>query len=152
MKIGSPRLRAFLRIHNRVAIDTSIFIYFVEGNLKYLALTSEIMEWLENPAHSAVTSTLTMTEVLTKPFADHDIIRVDQYYGLLSTYPNLEWIAPDLQITALAAEYRAQYRMRTPDAIQAATAVRAVAQGFVSNDPVFKRVTSFETLLFDDLL
>jgi hypothetical protein len=35
---------------------------------------------------------------------------------------------------------------------QAATAARFRATGFVTNDPIFKRVEAFETLLFDELL
>jgi hypothetical protein len=42
--------------------------------------------------------------------------------------------------------------MRTPDAIQAATAVQSGATGFISNDPVFQQVEGFETLVLDDLL
>jgi hypothetical protein len=42
--------------------------------------------------------------------------------------------------------------MRTPDAIQAATAVRSSATGFISNDPIFHRVEGFEALTLDDLL
>jgi len=50
-------------------------------------------------------------------------------YGLLSTYTNLR-----------------------PDALQAATAARLQVTGFITNDPVFQRVTEFQTLLFDQLV
>jgi len=73
-------------------------------------------------------------------------------YVLLSTFPNLEWIAPNLEISDLAAKFRALHRLRTPDALQAATAVHAGATGFVTNDPVFERVKTFETLLLDKVL
>jgi predicted nucleic acid-binding protein len=57
-----------------------------------------------------------------------------------------------LEIADIAAGFRARHRMRTPDALQAATAVRAEATGFVANDSIFERVDAFETLLFDEML
>jgi predicted nucleic acid-binding protein len=67
-------------------------------------------------------------------------------------YPNFRWIAPDLSIADLAAQLRASYQLRTPDSLQAATALRWRAVGFITNDAVFGRVSGFETLLFDKLL
>ncbi len=145
-------LAEFLRRHRRVALDTSIFIYAVEEHPKYVGLAYRVLEWVEHARHSAVTSTLTMTEVLTLPYAQQTKQRVNQYYGLLSRYPNLEWIAPDLEIADLAARFRASYRLRTPDAIQAATAVRSGVRGFITNDSAFQRVDELEVVLFDELL
>ena len=100
----------------------------------------------------AMTSTITMTELLVQPYRDDpDERRVDEIYSLLSTYPNIEWIGPDLQIADAAARLRARHRLRTPDALQAATAVRAGATGFLTNDPAFERVESFDTLILDEL-
>ena len=93
-----------------------------------------------------------MTELLVQPYRESDEARVDMIYGLLATYPNLEWIVPDLEIADIAARFRARYRLRTPDALKAATAARAQATGLIANDPVFERVDAFETLLLDRLL
>jgi predicted nucleic acid-binding protein len=150
--LGLARLREFLRKHQKVGLDSNIFIYKMDVNPRYLELATHVLEWLESLDHFGVTSTLTMAELLTQPYRDADEKRVDRCYGLLSTYPNLEWVAPDLVTADLAARFRAQHRMRTPDAIQAATAVLSGATGFVSNDPVFRRVEAFETMVLDDLL
>jgi predicted nucleic acid-binding protein len=146
------RLRAFLRQHRRIALDTSIFIYQLEANVRYLALTNHIFSWLEQPGSSSITSTTTMTEVLVQPYRALDEQRVDEFFGLLSTYPNLEWIAPDLQIADRAAQIRARHRLKTPDALQAATAVQARATGLITNDPVFERVDEFDTLVLEQLV
>jgi predicted nucleic acid-binding protein len=150
--LGIDRLRAFLRRHRRVALDTNIFIYQLEANSRYLALTDHIFSWIERPGSKAVTSTITMMELLVHPYRQPDRSRVDEFYGLLSTYPNLEWIAPDLEIADLAARIRAQHRLQSPDALQAATAAHAKATGLITNDPVFERVGSFETLALDHIL
>jgi len=39
-------LRAFLRRHRRIALDTSVFIYQLEANARYLALTDHIFTWI----------------------------------------------------------------------------------------------------------
>jgi predicted nucleic acid-binding protein len=143
------RLRSFLRRHRRIAIDTSVFIYELEANPRYVALADRIFSWLEQAGHAGVTSTITMTELLVQAYRDGDEQRVNEFYGFLATYPNLDWIAPDLEIADLAARIRARHRLRTPDSLQAATAVRCQATGFVTNDPVFERVGSFETLVLD---
>ena len=100
----------------------------------------------------AVTSTLTMLELLVQPYRENDEESVDRFYALLSTYPRLEWIDTTLDIADHAARIRASFNLRTPDAVQAATAIAAHATGFISNDPVFRRVSEFETLILDDLL
>ena len=150
--MGVDRLRTFLRRHRRIALDTSIFIYQLEANPKYLAHTDPIFLWLERPGSTAITSTLTMTELLVLPYREGDEQRANDFYGLLSTYPNLEWVAPNLEIAELAARIRAFHRLQTPDALQAATAVHSLATGLITNDPVFERLESFETLVLGRLI
>jgi len=144
------RLRAFLGRHRRVALDTCIVIYQLEANRRYSPLTDCILCYVEQSDLSAVTSTITMTELLVHPYRDRDVVRVNELLGLLSTYPNLEWVAPELEIAARTAEIRAQYGLRTPDALQAATAVHSNATAFLTNDPVFRRIKNFEACILDD--
>jgi predicted nucleic acid-binding protein len=150
--LGIERLRPFLRRHRRIALDTSIFIYQLEANRRCLALTDVVFSWVERAGHEAVTSTITMTELLVPSYRDKDENRVDAFFGLLTTYPNLRWIAPDLETADLAAKLRALYRMRTPDALQAATAIRAQATGFVTNDLVFARIGELDAVVLDRML
>jgi len=61
---------------------------------------------------------------------------------LLSTFPNLDWIAPNLEIADLAARFRAVHR---PPHTPGATAL-------IANDAAFERVRSAETLILDQFL
>ncbi len=150
--MGVERLRAFLRRHRRVALDTSIFIYHLEANPKYLACTDLIFSWIERAGSKAITSTITMTELLVLPYRTGNEQRANDFYALLATYPNLDWIAPNLEIAELAARIRALHRLQTPDALQAATAALSRATGLITNDAVFKRVEGFQTVVLDKLL
>ena len=93
-----------------------------------------------------------MLELLVHPYRKGDQERIDAFYALLSTYPHLEWIATTLDVADFAARLRAQYNLKTPDAIQAATALSSKATGLISNDPAFRRVAELETIILDDLL
>jgi predicted nucleic acid-binding protein len=146
------RVRAFVRAHRVIAIDTCIFIYQWEANLRYSPLTDFVFRSVERSDLRAVTSTITMTELLVHPYRANSVSEVNQLFGLLSIYPNLAWIPPDLEIAARAAQIRAQHRLQTPDALQAATAVQTGATAIVTNDPLFKRVADLDVLVLDDYL
>jgi predicted nucleic acid-binding protein len=145
-------LQSFLQRHRRIALDTSIFIYELEATARYVPITAPIFAWIGEMRHSAVTSTITLAELLVQPYRNANQDRVNQFYGLLTTYPNLEWIAPDLEIADLAARFRAEHRLRIPDALHAATAAGRQATGFVTNDSIFRKVDAFETLVLEELL
>ena len=133
-------------------MDTSPFIYRLETHPRYGPVAATLFAWLERRGSSAVTSTITMTELLVHPYKIGDIDRVNTIYALTSTYPHLSWLPPTLAIADEAARLRAKYGLRTPDAIQAATAISAGATGFVGNDDAFKRVTELDILLLDHVV
>jgi predicted nucleic acid-binding protein len=150
--LGLKKLRAFLQRHRRIALDTSVFIYQLEANARYLPLTDPVFAWLERPEHTAVTSTITMTELLVPAYRSGGEQMVDEFYSLLTTYPNLDWIAPGLEIADIAARIRAAHRLRTPDALQAATAIYAHATGLITNDLAFERLERLDALVLERLI
>jgi predicted nucleic acid-binding protein len=92
-----------------------------------------------------------MTEVLVHPYRASNELLVNQYYGLLSLFPNLQWVPPDLAIADAAARVRARYHLRTPDALQVATAIRGGASAILTNDSDIARVPELEVGIFDRL-
>lgn len=118
---------------------------------RYAGLTDPIFAWLEQPNHEGIASTIAMTELLVPAYwglgsAGRRVLR------LLVAYLNLDWIAPNPKAADIAARIGARYRLRTPDALQAATAVQAQATSLVTNDPIFEGLDAFETLVLDGLL
>jgi predicted nucleic acid-binding protein len=71
---------------------------------------------------------------------------------MLSTYPRLQWVAPDLETADLAARFRVVHGLQTPDALQAATALRARASALITNDPILTRIEGIETAVLDRYL
>ena len=148
---GDRTLSRFLARHRKIALDTSVFIFQIEENPAYVALTHQVFDWLTTPKARAITSTITMLEVSVHPYREDDKEGVDKFYALLSTYPHLEWGTTTLEIADGAAKIRAECNLKTPDAVQAATALASKATGIISNDPAFKRVSDLEVLILDDL-
>ena len=145
-------LREFLEEHPLLSLDTSVFIYFVERHPRYHNLCDPVFEAIENGGLKAATSTLTLLEILVQPYRKKLDDLVLKFFALLTTYPNLKWVDLDVDIADTAARLRADHRLKTPDAIQAATAICSGATGFLCNDAAFKRVKAFDCLLLDDCL
>ena len=55
-------------------------------------------------------------------------------------------------ISEKAAEIRAKYSIKTPDAIQIATATIHGANSFLTNDPVLQKIDSLQVLVLDDVM
>jgi predicted nucleic acid-binding protein len=146
------RLRTALRGVERIALDSCIFIYQWQAHPRYSPLTDFVFSSVEQGDFAAYTSTITMTELLVHPYREREIARVNELLGLFSTYPNLEWIVPHLEIARHAAKIRAQYALKTPDALQAATAIHAKASVLLTNDPAFRRVADFQALILDEFV
>lgn len=147
MEIRKPLAR-----HRRVALDACVFIYQMERNPRYFDVADAVFEWMDLPGSSAITSTVALTEILVQPYRNADLPQAEAFYSLLTTIPNLEWVAPSLQIANSAASLRASYRLRTPDALLAATAIFCNASAFITNDPIFTRLPDFETLILDQFV
>ncbi|MEP7294186.1 MAG: PIN domain-containing protein [Chloroflexota bacterium] len=54
-------------------------------------------------------------------------------------------------IASRAAQLRAQYNLKTPDALQAAAALEMGCNAFLTNDAGLKRVSGISVLMIDEL-
>jgi hypothetical protein len=77
--VSASAIERLLRQHRKVGIDTSVFIYQVEENAKYVEGVDRIFAWLEVPSNSAATSTITMLELLVRPYQQSDVHRVNKF-------------------------------------------------------------------------
>jgi predicted nucleic acid-binding protein len=117
-----------------VGLDTTPLIYFIEENSTYLELVSPFFEAIDQGEVSAVTSIVTLLEVLVHPFQHGDAALVQQYRDILLNSQGLTTIPLSQDIAEEAARIRAAHNIRTPDAIQMATAIYMGASHFLTND------------------
>ena len=99
----------------------------------------------------AVTSTLTLTEVLVHPFRSGNVELAGQYRDILLDQENLITVPISLEIAEVAAQLRARQNLRTPDAIQIATAMGEGAMFFLTNDARLAAVPDLKVLVLDAL-
>jgi predicted nucleic acid-binding protein len=135
----------------RLGIDTAPFIYFVERNPKYVDLVREIVRRIDGGPIAGYSSMVTLTEVLTKPKKVGDTITEKEYRDLLLNSRNFELVLIDDAVAVRAANLRADYNLRIPDALQIAAALESGCEAFLTNDTMLKRVTELRVLVLDEL-
>jgi len=134
-----------------VGLDTAPLIYFIEQNEAYLSLVHDFFRAMSQGNFQVVTSTLTLTEVLVHPLRSGHPELPDQYREIILDQENLITVPVSVEIAELAAQLRATKNLRTPDAIQIATAIEGGATFFLTNDLRLNVVEELKILVLDDL-
>lgn len=96
----------------------------------------------------AVTSIITLLEILSVNAPES---RIRELEKLFSETPNLEVLAVSHEISVVAARIRRQYKFRTPDAIQMATALNSKAKAFITNDNKLKKFKEIKVIMLNEL-
>ncbi len=143
-----------LNAHTKWVIDTAPVIYYIEEHPKYLRLVDKIFPRLSSTANSiyAVSSLITLTEVLPQPLRQNNHGLAKRYRDFLLKSRNFVLHPVDAPIAERAAEIRAQYQYRTPDAIQLATGLEHNATLFITNDKRLKSFSELTILVLEDFL
>lgn len=134
-----------------VALDTAPLIYFVERHPAYTQLMRSIIERVDSGEVSGFSSVITLTEVLTLPKRIGNQSLERQYSDLLLYSRNFTLVDVNPEIAENAADLRARYNLRTPDALQISTAISSGCQAFITNDSTLKRVNELKILTLTEL-
>ncbi|MGB3493709.1 MAG: PIN domain-containing protein [Elainellaceae cyanobacterium] len=135
-----------------VGLDTAPLIYFIEQNDAYLKLVRAFFHAMSQGEFQVVTSTLTLAEVLVHPLRSGSVELAKQYRDIFLDQENLLTTPVSVEIAEVAARLRATQNLRTPDAIQIATAIQQGATFFLTNDVHLARVSDLDVLVLDALL
>jgi predicted nucleic acid-binding protein len=117
-----------------VALDTQVFIYFIEEDQRVLPLVKPLFEAIDHGTLLAATSGLTLMEVLVVPYRTGNLSLADRYEGFLTRSRGLRFIDLDRSLLKAAAQLRAAFKIKPPDAIQVAAAMVARCGAFLTND------------------
>jgi predicted nucleic acid-binding protein len=137
--------------NQKVGLDTMVFIYAFEEHPAHLPLLKNFFAALEKGEMEAVTSTISITECLVHPYRKKDFSLAAHYMVLFRNFPHLSIIPITDGIAERAAYLRARYNLKTPDAIQVATALVSGARAFLTNDENITAVEGIDILLLDQL-
>jgi predicted nucleic acid-binding protein len=140
-------LAAEARKYSRIAFDTNAVIYLFEKHPMYGTEIKEVFELIEKGICYGITSTLLITEVLTKPFKEEAYDLYHRYMAFLRAFPNLLVKDVTRSISISAAKIRAKYNLKTPDAIFIATAFEEGAEAFITNDIRLSNVINLNAVI-----
>lgn len=143
--------RVNLPISGTVYVDTNVIIYKVERIEPEASAAAELWNALHLGNQQVATSELALLEVLVKPMREKNHTLVDHYRTVLLGTLGLTCIPIVRPILERAAQIRATHRLRSPDAIHAATALEQQCALFVTNDSEFQKVTGLPVVSLHDL-
>jgi predicted nucleic acid-binding protein len=135
---------------NKVCIDSSPIIYFIEKHPKYHGVLHPLFAEINAGSIDAITSTLSLLEVLVLPFKTDNKFLTEKYYEILLHSKGFSVHEVTHEISELAARLRAKYDIRTPDAILIATGIHYDVGAFLTNDSTLKKVIETKVLVLDD--
>jgi len=133
----------------KIFIDTAPLIYFIEENNDYVQKLNDL--FCNKNDCQFITSVITLSEVLAMPLREKNTKLAKQYEDILTQTDNFQIYEINRQIAKETALLRAKYAIKTPDAIQLATAKYYLADYFLTNDFKLKIDNCFNVITLDDL-
>ena len=120
-----------------LVIDSAPIIYTLEGHPRLAPRYRELFKRHAAGELTFAVTTITLAEVLTGPLAAGEEALARRYRSLLESWRMIE-VTSD--IAESAARIRARFKLKLPDAIQAASALAINADALVTHDRDFASV------------
>jgi len=118
-----------------LALDTVVFIYFIEEHPRFLSVLDPIFTAVDEGRLPAVASSLTLLEVLVVPYRAGNIPLAERYEQILTRGRGLRLVEIDRAQLRAAAQLRALHpNLRTSDAIQISAALSGGCSALLTND------------------
>lgn len=138
--------------HGILCVDSNILIYSVEKIAPYYACLEPLWRAAEVGDFRVVSSDLSYLECLVKPYQRHDAVKQELFREFMLDTASFSFVTSSIELYELAARIRAETGLKTADAIHAAAGVTSQADIFLTNDPVFRRVSGLNTIVLSDFL
>jgi predicted nucleic acid-binding protein len=136
--------------HPVVAIDTNVLIYLFEGDGPLAAAAESVIDAIDDGAATGILASIGLTEVLTRPATLGDGALFDRYAEELQAIPGLRIVPLDTQ-TAIDAAWGRSGDRDLGDAVHIATARRAGATCFITNDTQVRGRSGVEIILLSEI-
>lgn len=151
MEIAKMKINESLQGVNRIFLDTSPVVYYIEAVPAFDQVVKEIFLLIGEGQIQGVVSPVTLAECLTLPVQLGQLELKQKFTDLLTATEGILLINIDAQIAQTSAELRSKYKLKLPDALQIATAINAGCEAFLTNDIALKRVTELQVLILVEL-
>lgn len=135
-----------------ICIDTQIIIYIIEKHPLFAPRLRPLAVAIQSGEIEVWASELALMESLVLPIRLGDELLVSRFLSFFDR-SKLRLAPVSREVLEEAARLRAVVpKLRTPDAIHAATALLAVPKLFLTNDPVFSKVSGLKTVLLSEFI
>ena len=134
-----------------VYLDASSLIYSVERVEPYRTLLEPMWQEAQDGNLTIVSSPVLVVEALVKPFRDGNT-EIEMQYRELFGANAVRLLEASYTVFEDAARLRADTGLAIPDALHAATALRAGCALFITNDTDFRRLEDLPIVVLDDLV
>lgn len=133
-----------------VCLDTCVFIYYIEEHPSYINTVIKIFESIDNGHITAVTSGITLLETLVVPLRKKDQNLAKHYQQLLTESEGLTLLELNEELLYSGALLRANFGLKTPDALQIAAAQLEKCTVFLTNDRRLPDIKGLKILQLSD--
>ena len=136
----------------KIALDTVVFIYALEGNREFGERARLLLEMIEKGECRGFASDLVLAELMVKPLREGKPEIAEEYAEELPSFPNLNFSSPTRNAVIAAAKLRASTNLKLIDALHLATAIEQGCQLFITNDTGLKcNVPKINILLLSEI-
>jgi predicted nucleic acid-binding protein len=132
-----------------IYLDTNVIIFAIEAGNPWTELLRGLFQAIDKRTVHALTSELTIAEVLTKPMALGAQDLIEKYDRLLSPSSSIAVVPIDRSILRTAADLRGRLGVKLMDAIHIGTAKACGCQSFLTHDASLGRKAESEIRWLD---
>ena len=129
-----------------VAVDTAIFIYFIEENPQFLPEIVPLFKEANQGKRELITSAMTLLEALVVPYRAGNRRLAERYEALLTRSRGIRLVGLSHDQLRAAAQLRAATSVKTPDALQLVAAISGGCRTFLTNDRRLPPMPGLRTL------
>lgn len=132
------------RVEVTLFLDACIVIYWVEAPDPFHSRLMEHLRSLrqQHPDATFAVSRLSWLECMVKPLRDKDATLLEAYREFFEAR-HLQIVDLSARVVERAASLRAEHELKTPDALQAASALEVDGELlFITNDHRFRKISA----------
>ena len=135
----------------RLYLDTAPLIYYFEEHSSYISKMDRVFGLIAASPLVAFSAVHILTEVMVKPLQTGNQALAGEYRDILVNSDAYTLVSITAPIAESAADLRARYNLRTPDALHVAAAISTGCDAMLTNDAQLKRVQELPILVLEEL-